>query len=77
MASVDPIDATYTPNLPQKVIESGALSSAQIEAIIYSGQAHEQHLPSGERRGFFIGDGTGVGKGRSPDGKCCSWACPE
>jgi hypothetical protein len=25
---------------------------------------HEKMLPSGKRAGFFIGDGTGVGKGR-------------
>lgn len=24
-----------------------------------------QHLPNGERAGFFVGDGAGVGKGRT------------
>ena len=53
----------YIPNLPIEVVESGALSAAQLEAIAYAGQAHSQLLPNGERRGYFIGDSTGVGKG--------------
>ena len=68
MASVVPPAPTYTPNLPAETIEKGLLSLAQIEAVVYAGQAHEQTLPTGERRGFFIGDGTGVGKGREISG---------
>ena len=68
MSAVDPPDVTYTPNLPQKLITSGALSDAQLENIIYAGQAHEQTLPNGQRKGYFIGDGTGVGKGRQISG---------
>lgn len=68
MSAVDPPDVTYTPNLPQKLIASGALSDAQLENIIYAGQAHEQMLPNGQRKGYFIGDGTGVGKGRQISG---------
>lgn len=68
MASVLPPAPTYTPNLPKATIEKGLLSLAQIEAVVYAGQAHSQTLPSGERRGFFIGDGTGVGKGREISG---------
>ena len=64
MASVEPPAPTYKPNLPPELISEGMLSIAQLEAIVYAGQAHEQFLPNGERRGFFIGDGTGVGKGR-------------
>ena len=64
MASVPAPVATYTPNLPQELITSGALSSAQLENIVYAGQAHQQTLPNGSRKGYFIGDGTGVGKGR-------------
>lgn len=64
MAAVEPPAPTYTPNLPKEVIEGGLLSDAQLEAIVYAGQAHTQELPNGDRRGFFIGDGTGVGKGR-------------
>lgn len=68
MASVLPPAPTYTPNLPKATIEKGLLSLAQIEAVVYAGQAHSQTLQNGERRGFFIGDGTGVGKGREISG---------
>ena len=64
MSVVEPPDPTYTPNLPQKIISEGRLSAAQLESIVYAGQAHQELLPSGERKGYFIGDGTGVGKGR-------------
>ena len=68
MASVDPPTPTYTPNLPKEVIPEGKLSLAQIESIVYAGQAHSEVLPDGQRKGFFIGDGTGVGKGREISG---------
>lgn len=68
MASVLPPDIGYTPNLPGKVVDQGLLSIAQLEAVAYAGQAHEQLLPNEQRRGFFIGDGTGVGKGREIGG---------
>lgn len=64
LAAVDPPPATYAPHLPKKVISDGLLSDAQLESVVYAGQAHEQFLPNGERRGFFLGDGPGVGKGR-------------
>jgi len=64
MASVEPPNPKYTPNLPEDVIKEGKLSLAQIEAVVYAGQAHQETLPDGKRKGFFIGDGTGVGKGR-------------
>jgi RNA polymerase sigma factor (sigma-70 family) len=64
MASVSPPDPTYTPNLAKEVITEGRISETSLENIVYAGQAHSQVLPSGERRGYFIGDGTGVGKGR-------------
>lgn len=67
MAAVDMPPATYTPHLPENVIRN-SLSDAQMVSITYAGQAHEQKLPNGERRGFFIGDGTGVGKGRQISG---------
>lgn len=38
--------------------------SLQLEGILYACQQHQELLPTGERRGFFLGDGTGVGKGR-------------
>ncbi len=73
MASVLPPKPVYVPNLPAKTITEGALSIAQIEAVVYAGQAHAELLertPEGvqPRRGFFIGDGTGVGKGREIGG---------
>lgn len=63
MASVTPPMPKYSPKIPQAVIDNGHLSDAQLENIVYAGQAHEQLLPDGTRRGYFIGDGTGVGKG--------------
>ena len=52
------------PKIAQSLIESGALSDAQLEVVTYAGQSFEQVMPNGSRMGFFIGDGTGVGKGR-------------
>jgi predicted RNA methylase len=68
MASVLPPEPTYTPNLPKEVITKGLLSLVQLEAVVYAGQAHGELLPNGKRRGFFIGDNTGVGKGREISG---------
>jgi len=64
MASVEAPDPVYTPNLPAKISSEGLLSEIQLENVVYAGQAHAQTLPDGERKGYFIGDGTGVGKGR-------------
>lgn len=68
MAAVEPPAATYAPHLPRAAVESGALSDAQLEQVVYAGQAHADLLPDGSRRGYFIGDGTGVGKGREISG---------
>ena len=68
MAAVEPPDPTYKPRLPKEMIDSGKLSEAQLEAVVYAGQSFEQVNPDGTRRGFFIGDGTGVGKGREISG---------
>ena len=64
MAAVEPPDPTYTPALPERIAKEGVLSDAQLENVVYAGQAHSQKLADGRRKGFFIGDGTGVGKGR-------------
>lgn len=64
MAATDPPAPRYAPSLPEKTISKGLVSDAQLEAVVYAGQAHETILPNGERKGYFIGDGTGVGKGR-------------
>lgn len=63
MAAVSMPEATYKPHLPADVVKNN-LSDAQMVSVTYAGQAHEQLLPDGRRKGFFIGDGTGVGKGR-------------
>lgn len=90
MASVVPPKPSYRPHFPQRVVEDGILSDAQLESVIYAGEAHSGHL-SGFwtvdsswdnltaaaadadgavrfRRGWFLGDGTGVGKGRQVGG---------
>lgn len=65
MAAVDAPQATYSPKIPKELITSGALSDVQLTNIVYAGQAHSQMIPHQNiRRGYFIGDGTGVGKGR-------------
>ncbi|WP_347990332.1 strawberry notch-like NTP hydrolase domain-containing protein [Methylomonas sp. AM2-LC] len=68
MSAVEPPAPTYSPKLPINVIDNGLLSIAQLESVVYAGQAHSEKLPSGSRKGFFIGDGTGVGKGREISG---------
>jgi predicted RNA methylase len=90
MASVAPPKPLYRPHLPANVMADGFLSDAQLESIIYAGEAHSEFL-SGSwtvdaifdvvaaaredaenavrfRRGWFLGDGTGAGKGRQVAG---------
>ncbi|XP_034481460.1 protein strawberry notch [Drosophila innubila] len=65
LSSVELPDITYELALPEKVKNSDRLSALQLEAVTYACQAHEQLLPSGQRAGFLLGDGAGVGKGRT------------
>ena len=86
MAAVAPPRPSYRPHLPPRILSGGILSDAQLESIVYAGEAHAGHLagsyivdetydtvsaaPEGAegtvrfRRGWFLGDGTGAGKGR-------------
>jgi predicted RNA methylase len=90
MASVAPPHPSYRPHMPPHIIYDGILSGAQLESVVYAGEAHSGHLartwivdetgdnlhaaPDGAedamrfRRGWFLGDGTGCGKGRQVAG---------
>ena len=90
MASVAPPHPSYRPHVPSHIIHDGILSAAQLESVVYAGEAHSGHLagawivdetgdnlhaaPDGAedavrfRRGWFLGDGTGCGKGRQVAG---------
>uniref|UniRef100_A0A8C3VKM9 Protein strawberry notch homolog 1 n=1 Tax=Catharus ustulatus TaxID=91951 RepID=A0A8C3VKM9_CATUS len=63
--SVTPPDVWYQTSISEETIDSGWLSALQLEAITYAAQQHETFLPNGDRAGFLIGDGAGVGKGRT------------
>ncbi|HLZ06621.1 MAG TPA: strawberry notch family protein, partial [Bradyrhizobium sp.] len=90
MASVAPPKPSYRPHLPANAVADGILSDAQIESVIYAGEAHSEFLAGSWtvdttfdvvaaarddaenavrfRRGWFLGDGTGAGKGRQVAG---------
>ncbi|WP_128931727.1 strawberry notch-like NTP hydrolase domain-containing protein [Bradyrhizobium zhanjiangense] len=90
MASVAPPKPSHRPHLPPSLVADGVLSDAQIESIIYAGEAHSEFLAGSWtvdrtfdvvaaarddaekavrfRRGWFLGDGTGAGKGRQVAG---------
>ncbi|XP_068654787.1 protein FORGETTER 1-like isoform X2 [Aristolochia californica] len=65
LAAVQPPEPTYDLKIKVHLEKSKVLSCLQIETIVYACQRHLQHLPNGSRAGFFVGDGAGVGKGRT------------
>ncbi|CAL8089156.1 unnamed protein product [Calicophoron daubneyi] len=65
LSNVLPPDVRYRLLLPQEVIDRGCLSALQLEAVVYACQRQECILPNGQRAGFLVGDGAGVGKGRT------------
>ena len=64
LAAVALPKSTYTLALPKEVITK-SLSSLQLESVVCACSKFAQILPSGERAGFCIGDGAGIGKGRT------------
>ncbi|XP_067910625.1 protein strawberry notch homolog 1 isoform X2 [Heterodontus francisci] len=68
LSSVTPPDVWYRLTVQEETIDSGWLSALQLEAITYAAQQHETFLPNGDRAAFLIGDGAGVGKGRTIGG---------
>ncbi|XP_076453245.1 protein strawberry notch homolog 1-like isoform X2 [Babylonia areolata] len=68
LSSVEPPNVCYTLSIPEEVMDQGLLSALQLEAITYACQRHEVILLSGDRAGYLIGDGAGVGKGRTVAG---------
>ncbi|KAK0597074.1 hypothetical protein LWI29_021592 [Acer saccharum] len=65
LSAVQPPEPTYDLKIKDDLERSKGLSCLQIETLVYASQRHLQHLPNGVRAGFFIGDGAGVGKGRT------------
>ncbi|XP_068430874.1 protein strawberry notch homolog 1 isoform X2 [Clinocottus analis] len=65
LSSVSPPEVWYRLSISEEVIDRGCLSALQLEAITYAAQQHETFLPSGDRAAYLIGDGAGVGKGRT------------
>jgi predicted RNA methylase len=90
MAAVAPPPPSYRPHVLPHLLSDGILSDAQVESVIYAGEAHSGYLagaytvdetydtvsaaPEGDpgairfRRSWFLGDGTGAGKGRQVAG---------
>ncbi|XP_078433295.1 RING/FYVE/PHD zinc finger superfamily protein isoform X2 [Wolffia australiana] len=65
LSAVQPPEPSYDLQILKQIESSKRLSCLQIETLVYACQRHNHHLPNGSRAGFFIGDGAGVGKGRT------------
>jgi len=50
--------------LPSTIVTDGSLSGPQFESVAYAARRFRATLPNGMRAGYFLGDGTGCGKGR-------------
>jgi hypothetical protein len=50
---------------PLQTIERGLLSRVQLETLAYAKWRFGQDLQDGSRAGIFLGDGAGMGKGRT------------
>lgn len=86
MGSIPAPVPQYEPKLHERIVTERRLSEAQLETIVYAGNAWSQFLDgrfvpdkdgvglllSDEgreyRKGYFLGDGTGAGKGRQVAG---------
>ena len=62
MGAVPAPEVSYRPQIPEAMRPH--FSDVQMAAIAAAGQAFQGRTPGGEARGFFIGDGTGLGKAR-------------
>ncbi len=67
MATVPMPQLTYEPHLPADYFtrQDAGLSAVQLEAVAMVGMQNSVLLPGGFRATALIGDGTGVGKGRT------------
>ncbi|XP_074572965.1 protein FORGETTER 1 [Curcuma longa] len=65
LSAVQPPEPTYHLKIMDELDKSNALSCLQIETLVYACQRHLHYLQNGARAGFFIGDGAGMGKGRT------------
>ena len=68
-ASLSAVKAPKPPDdcledIASAVVSEGKLSNLQLEAVAYANMCFGKNLEDGSRRGFFIGDGAGIGKGR-------------
>lgn len=62
--SLPTLPADLVLRLPERVISEGLLSSPQLESVAYAARRFNAMLPNGMRCGYYLGDGTGCGKGR-------------